>query len=314
MRLRHIEIFNAVYTTGSITSASKLLSISQPSVSKTLRHAEDQLGFLLFDRIKNGLVPTSEAHQLFIDVDKVNKQIITLKKSARNLRDNKADHISIVMITGLGFNITPLAIAKFKLRHPDVTFELNTEHFPVLSSMLLERHADIGLVFQKQSHPSLKSVALGKGELVCVFPKGENPTPGERVKFEELADRPYISMTDAGPLGAILNAAMRSENVKLSPSIVAETGFVAASLVRAGLGFTIIDEFTAAAPGGTSLEYRKLDPPVEFSINGLYPETTALSATCKEFFACFQDVYEDFRGSLGHRQSGLDRDPPILPA
>ena len=45
MRLRHIEVFHAVYNCGSITGAAKLLNVSQPSISKVLAHAEQQLGF-----------------------------------------------------------------------------------------------------------------------------------------------------------------------------------------------------------------------------------------------------------------------------
>ena len=51
MRLRHIEVFYAVYTTGSITNAAMILYVSQPSVSKVLGHAEMQLGFQLFVRL-----------------------------------------------------------------------------------------------------------------------------------------------------------------------------------------------------------------------------------------------------------------------
>jgi len=297
MRLRHIEIFNAVYAAGSISSAAKLLNVSQPSVSKVLRHAEDQLGFKLFDRVKNGLIPTAEAHQLFVDVEKVNIQLSTLRQSARNLRDKKTDHIRIVMITGLGFNVTPFAISRFKQKHPNVTFGLNTEHFPVLCSALLEHRADIGLVFQPPSHPSIKSVELGAGELVCVFPKGGVNKGKKRVNFEELKDRPFISMAEDGPLGAILAAAMRRSGVAMDPDIVAETGFVATSLVRAGLGVTIIDEFTAAAAGDT-LEYRKLDPPIQFTVSGIYPESHPVSETSREFFACFKDVYKEFQDGL----------------
>ena len=64
MRLRHIEIFHAIYTTGSITNAAKILHVSQPSVSKVLSHAEMQLGFKLFERVKGRLVPTEEAEMM----------------------------------------------------------------------------------------------------------------------------------------------------------------------------------------------------------------------------------------------------------
>ena len=64
MRLRHIEVFHAVYSAGSITGAAKLLNVSQPSVSKVLAHAEQQLGFQLFNRVKGKIIPTKEAERL----------------------------------------------------------------------------------------------------------------------------------------------------------------------------------------------------------------------------------------------------------
>ena len=47
MRLRHIEVFHAVYSSGSVTAAARMLNVSQPSVSKVLAHAEQQLGYPL---------------------------------------------------------------------------------------------------------------------------------------------------------------------------------------------------------------------------------------------------------------------------
>ena len=64
MRLRQIEIFYHVYRAGSISGAARNLFVSQPSVSKVLRHLEDQLGFDLFLRDKGRLVATEAAHEL----------------------------------------------------------------------------------------------------------------------------------------------------------------------------------------------------------------------------------------------------------
>jgi DNA-binding transcriptional LysR family regulator len=86
MRLRHIELFHAIYTTGSITNAAKMLHISQPSVSKVLTHAELQLGFHLFERIKGKLIPTKEAEILFGEVDKIYQQISSIKNTTRNIK------------------------------------------------------------------------------------------------------------------------------------------------------------------------------------------------------------------------------------
>jgi DNA-binding transcriptional LysR family regulator len=68
MNLRHIEIFHAVYVNGSVSGAARALNVSQPSVSKTLRHAESLLGFPLFERTAGRLVPTEDAHILFAEV------------------------------------------------------------------------------------------------------------------------------------------------------------------------------------------------------------------------------------------------------
>ena len=64
MRLRHIEIFDAIWRTGSLTEAAETLHVSQPAASKLLANAEAQLGFKLFERVKGRLRATREAEVL----------------------------------------------------------------------------------------------------------------------------------------------------------------------------------------------------------------------------------------------------------
>ena len=74
IRLRHIEALQAVQKAGSITGAAELLNVSQPAVSKLLRHAQDQLGLRLFERVKGKLVPTREAKLLEVEIDRTLRQ------------------------------------------------------------------------------------------------------------------------------------------------------------------------------------------------------------------------------------------------
>ena len=83
MRLRHIEVFNAVMVTGSVSGAARLINITQPAVSRTLKHAELQLGFPLFERVGGRLVATAEARSLFPLVDR----LFSMARAASAVRD-----------------------------------------------------------------------------------------------------------------------------------------------------------------------------------------------------------------------------------
>ena len=65
MKIKQLEVFHAVYTSKSITEAANKLNVSQPSVSKTLKIIEKDIGFRLFHRVKRRLVPSKEGSNLF---------------------------------------------------------------------------------------------------------------------------------------------------------------------------------------------------------------------------------------------------------
>ena len=104
MRLRQIEVFHAVYSTGSMTSAAAMLNVSQPSVSKVLAHAEQQLGYLLFDRVKGKLVATPEAHRLFAHVSAVYRDVDRLRHVAEHLRQGNWGRIRVACAPAFGLD------------------------------------------------------------------------------------------------------------------------------------------------------------------------------------------------------------------
>ena len=97
MNLRHIEVFHAVYVNGTISAAAKALNVSQPSVSKVLKHAEGRLGFPLFQRIGGRLTPSDEGHILFKEVDDLYRRIGAVNMTAKNLRGGGDGHIRLAV-------------------------------------------------------------------------------------------------------------------------------------------------------------------------------------------------------------------------
>ena len=89
MNARKLEVFRAVMRNGSLTAAAQALNVSQPAVSKTLRHFEDQIGYPLFDRIGGRLRATPEAHLLYEDADRVFREIEAVRDLALRIKEHR---------------------------------------------------------------------------------------------------------------------------------------------------------------------------------------------------------------------------------
>ena len=89
MRLKHVEVFHAVMLTGSVSGAARILHVTQPAVTQTLRHAELQLGYALFTRQRNRIVPTSEAVALYPEVQQLMVMLESVRRAAAALPARK---------------------------------------------------------------------------------------------------------------------------------------------------------------------------------------------------------------------------------
>src|SRR5690606_31186909 len=102
MRLRHIEIFEAIRRTGSLTEAAQILHVSQPAASKMLANAEAQLGFKLFERVKGRLRATREAEILAPQVTQLTQNLSSVRRLAASLRYSQRGHLRVGCAPALG--------------------------------------------------------------------------------------------------------------------------------------------------------------------------------------------------------------------
>ncbi len=64
LNLRQLEILRAVMRLRTTVGAAREIGMSQPSVSNAIKSMESHLGFPLFHRVNNRLMPTEEARSL----------------------------------------------------------------------------------------------------------------------------------------------------------------------------------------------------------------------------------------------------------
>ena len=293
MRLRQIEVFHAVYTHGSITNAAAALNVSQPSVSKVLAHAEQQLGYRLFDRVKGKLIPTPEAHQLFGHVRDVYEDVDRLRHVAVNLRDASGGRIRVASTPAFGLEILPRAIATFRQEHPDAVFEVETLHLDEIHHALLESRIDIALAFDPARRPGIRRRKLAKARFFVLAHDERQFDGKDSLTFDDLRGLPFIGLNSRGPLGQALSDYLEAADVH--PEVVTWTGtyHVARALVAAGTGITIADEITARSPLGADVVMLPLEPPLTFDISLMRRAEAPLSLGTRRFTTHLGNVVRD---------------------
>jgi len=289
MRLRHIEIFHAIYTTGSITNAARVLHVSQPSVSKVLSHAETQLGFNLFERVKGRLIPTSEAEMMFGEVDKIYQQMRAIKNTAKNIRKSEFGNIKLGVTPALGLNVVPSAVAEFHKKHTNVNFDIITVHNDSVMQSLLEHKCDLAVLFAPKSRPNISSIELSKSELVIVYPKEKFPQCPDKLTLKQLEECEFVDINDSGPLGDLLWSRMMEEHVFPKSSIKVQTYSIATKLVEQGIGLCVVDKHTAQSALSENITIASFDPPLTFTINALHLDNSRLSIVVDDFLPVLLD-------------------------
>lgn len=277
MRLRHIEIFQAIRQTGSISGAAQLLHVSQPTVTKVLQHAEQQLGFALFLRVRGKLQATPEALELEREVDKVSESLQGVRRLAQSLRREPGHSLRIGATPALALSLLPAAVHQWTQRYPDIVCELSSAHSRELVQNLLMREIDVALTLQPPDHPGLKAQALASGVLVALAPSGHwtEAQVGQPMPLQALAGAPLIGLSSADPLSARLDSYLKAVEPPPRISIAVQTYSLARAMVESGAGLAVIDPFTALGASSTRTAIRPLSPPLPIS---LYAVTRANEA------------------------------------
>ena len=291
MRLRHIEVFQAIRQTGSVSAAAQLLHVSQPAVSKVLQHAEQRLGFPLFLRVRGKLQPTPEALLLEREVDKVTESLQGVQRLAQSLRREPGQRLRIGSTPALALSLLPPVISEWTRRYPDINCELASAHSRELVQNLLMRELDVALTFKLPDHPGLKARALAHGVLVALAPGGywADESEGLPLALNELADAPLIGLSSADPLFARLDNYLQAVEPPPRISIAVQTYSLARAMVESGAGLAVIDPFTALGASRSSTVIRPLSPALPITLYALTRADEAPAHTLEGLLQLFAE-------------------------
>jgi DNA-binding transcriptional LysR family regulator len=290
MNARQLEVFRAIMRSGTLTSAAQLLNVSQPAVSKILRHLESQLGYHLFERAGGRLHATAEAQLLFTDADRVFREIETVRDLAIRIRERRVGLLRIGASAPPTFALLPRALGAFQARHPGVKVVLRTLPAEELSEKILVGEVDLGLTLSTIRVPMVQAEVLTTTEVVALLPAGSPLASRPVIEPADLVQERLISYGSHADVGPLLDAAFERAGLVRQVHTEVAMALAALPLVQAGLGVGLVDGMLpwAGFPGVVARPFR---PSVMMSLSLVTSGTRPASRFVR-------DISQDMRAAI----------------
>ena len=155
------NIFLAVAQTGSISSASKRLFISQPAVSKAIKQLEDELGTTLFFRSSKGVSLTEDGELLYSHIQSAFNEINAGELLLRSRKELGVGRIRFGASNTLCKYILLPRLQKYVRKNPHISISINCQSSLHTRALIDSRDIDIGLIATPDSQRGLKLYSAG---------------------------------------------------------------------------------------------------------------------------------------------------------
>lgn len=193
MEIRVLRYFLTVAKEESITKASEVLHITQPTLSRQLAQMEEEIGVRLFDRgtrkirlTNEGLLLRRRAEEILQLVDKTEKELVEQEEQVEG-------KISIGCGEVASVQMLPDLIRNFHQKYPLVTFDLFTATADLVKEQMDKGLLDLGLLLEPIEMGKYEFIRLNMKERWVVLMPPDDPLAGKKhVKADELAGLPLI--------------------------------------------------------------------------------------------------------------------------
>lgn len=191
--IRHLHYFAEVARHLSFTKAAASLHVSQPSLSKAIKHLEEQLGVPLFYRSSKQLELTDAGKAVLVNAQAVLQAFNNLRAELTDIMQLKKGEIKIGIPPIVGAAFFSSFISRYKERYPLVKLLLTEVGSKKIKEGVAEGALDIGLVCNLPiENETFEVMKLLKDPLMLIVHR-EHPLAKERkVEFSRLASEAFI--------------------------------------------------------------------------------------------------------------------------
>jgi DNA-binding transcriptional LysR family regulator len=157
-----LRTFGEVMRDGSLSSAARKLSLSQPTVGRHIDALEAALGVALFMRSPRGLEPTQEARDLAPHVETMIAAAAALGRTASGEAGGERGVVRVTASEIVGCEVLPGILASFRAAHPGIVLELALTN---RNEDLARRDADVAVRMVRPTQSALIARRIGRSPI-----------------------------------------------------------------------------------------------------------------------------------------------------
>ena len=184
-RLKHIEAFSAVISTGSFSAAARQLGVSQPAISQLIKVLEEAIGAPLFIRRNGAIFPTNRAESLREDAVSL---LAHLDRFQAQLSFGRTGFLSTIRLSAsmsIANEILPDMVRDITNTHPEAMFYVSSVPLSDMVQSLIHGHIDFAYHTRPLEHPGIDNTCILKAPQVAVMSRKD-----------PLADKPNLCISD----------------------------------------------------------------------------------------------------------------------
>lgn len=286
MNYRQIEIFAAVMKAGTISRAAETIGLTQPGVSRAIGQLERVLGFSLFDRVRNRIIPTPEAKLFYADIKRSFRGMDALRASAARIRDHGSGQLRIGALSALGSSLVPRAVRRFRESHPDIAVTLMVLPSRDVRNGVASGEFDIGLAADEIDVAGVAHQPFVSPRVLCALPVGHALSARDVIGPHDLDGVDFVAYVPEDRARQRLDLIFAEAGV--APRIIVETIYAATvcALVAEGVGVGLVSPYAVAGADPARLVLKPFEPAVQSKSLLILPLDRPKSQLVRDFIDC----------------------------
>jgi len=240
VNLRHLEAFAAVARLCSFTAAARLLNLSQPALTVQIRQLEETLTVRLLDRNTRSVTLTRAGEELAPVVERLLAEIDSVVSSAKALSGKTQGSVRVAALPSIAATLLPRIIVGFRKHYPGVSVIVRDAVAERVVSMVRAEQVDLGLGSLDAAEPDLTFTPLFKDQMRLVLPVGSPLLRKRSIGLKDLTGHPLILSGPDSSVRHLVDRAVRSMGLTVTPAYEVSLMSSVAGMVRAGLGAAIL--------------------------------------------------------------------------